>query len=630
MKKLHLATHLLKLYEYIYRNPYVPIDQLSYHFNKSKRSIYSYIKSINDCFDDDDNKIILSQNPTGYFIKKYPSELLENQIVDNQEDRVRLFIRELLVNNIYQKIDDFADMFYVSSQTIKNDLRIVKKRLLNYQITITQKPYYGILIEGNEINIRKALVNIVLNHRTVEITKEELNFFKNKNVDLYALYYYVLSVLNGNYISIPDYQLKSLIFHIAIAIVRIQQGYFLTDEPEILMKDIPVFNQIIGRCESIFHINIPDIEKRNLYVHFVSKISYVSINDLGKDIQIEQIAYDFIKKLDDKFHFNLKNDKIFVHDIIYHLEAFIKRIELGMDNPNPLIEEIKKKYSFEYDITMNAMQDIIYKYHVSEDEIGFFTLHVRSSLERNRYLTSQKIIHIILVCDSGLGTKRLIETKLLNAFGDLIEIIRILSYYEYLEIDNIQCDLIISTIDIPNKNIPIILINPLFNKKDELCLQNQLYNFTNSNIFFSQLFNPSLFKIKNKKIDSKENILKEICTDLEKKDYVDSHYFQQILYRESISSTAIGHLIAIPHAIDSNIKKSFIYICILKNPVLWETQKKVQLIFVLGIKDTELVQMRQFNHVLSNYLDNIEAINILVQSKDYFEFEKNYMYFLNK
>lgn len=261
MSKLHLSTHLLKLYEYIYHNPYTTIDELTYTFNKSKRSIYSYIKEINDSILFEDNQIILSRNPTGYFIKEYASDLLDNQIVDNQEDRIRLLMQELLIDNTYQKIDDLSEIFFVSPQTIKNDMRIVKKRLLNYQIIITQKPYYGIIVEGSEINIRRALVDIVLNHHTVEFTKEEREFFNNKNIDIYALSYYILSILNGNYISIPDYQLKSLIFHVAIAILRIQQGYLITDEPTVIMKDVPVFHQIINRCESTFNIHISDIEK---------------------------------------------------------------------------------------------------------------------------------------------------------------------------------------------------------------------------------------------------------------------------------------------------------------------------------------------------------------------------------
>lgn len=627
MNNLHLPSHLLQLYTYIYQHPYTSIDNLAYHFDKSKRTIYTYIKEINEYFPVHCNQITLHHNPNGYYIQSYPTHL-SNYAYDDQYTRIHQLMIELLMHNEYKKIDDFASHYYVSAQTIKNDLKIVKKRLNNYNIEIIHKPYHGIIIQGDEKYIRKALTDIVCDHKIVEFTDEECRFFSE--FDIYTLSYFILSTLNGNNISIPDYQLKLLIFQIGISIMRIQHNHIITEYSEIKIIPSPVFNQIIHRCELNFHIDIPQSEKIYLYKYFVSTIEYITISDLGKDIQIQKIAHDFIKKLDNKYHFNLLNDEIFFNDIIYHLQAFIKRIELGMDNPNPLLEEIKKKYTFEYDITLEAMRDIIQKYGVSEDEIGFFTLHVRSSLERNRYLISQKVLHITLVCTTGLGTKRLMETKLINAFENQIIIDQSISFYEYQNLKDIKSDVIISTVNIPKKGKPIILINPLFNKYDEMALRKKINKLINDQSVFNNLFNPNLFQIITKKIKNKNIFLQDICHTLEKLNYVDEKFFKDVCHREKMSSTAIGHCIAIPHAINSNIKKSFIHISILKKPLIWDENKKVQLVFVLGIKDDDLVHMRQFNHILSNYLDNVESINELLKSNSYTEFEECFKKVLKK
>lgn len=624
-EKIDLPSRLLKIYQYVYQHPNVTIFDLAVIFDKSTRSIYSYIKDINDCIKKDENKLKYNRITTGYYIDGNPI-IEDNKTVDNQDERILYLVQYLLEHNTYTKIETIAEQLFVSMQTIKKDLRVVKKKLSNYQITITHKPYYGLKIKATEINIRKALVANVVNHKDIQFTKQEKEFFKD--IDVYAVSYCLLSVFNGNQISIPDYQLKSLVLHVSVALKRIKQGMYVDEVPEIKIKEVQVFNQVIKKCEEVFHIEIPEIERKNLYVHFVTKITYISINDLGRDIKIESIAKEFIKKVDAEYHFELHKDPIFVSDIILHLEAFVKRIELGMENRNPLLSEIKNRYAFEYDITLHCMQDIIDKYGVSEDEIGFFALHVRASLERNHQLLSQESIHIILVCATGLGTKRLVETKLLNTFKDQIVIDKVISYHEYMELPSIISDIVVSTVDIPQIDKPVLLIDPLFNKRDEIQLQRTFYQLINTYKFCNQLFKPSLFKITNTRYQSKEIILKELTQDLEEKGCIDQEYYKGIIQREELSSTALDYLIAIPHPTQCEVKESFIYICLLKKPVLWD-ERKIQLIFMLGINKADLIKMRIFNHILSNYLDNIEAVNALLSARNFEEFKSIYLSFFN-
>ena len=627
MKIPKMPGQLLKIYHYIYENPNSTIDELAHYFRKSTRSMYAYVKEINEVIEEKKSKVTYNRKTKGYHIEIL-FEIGEENQVDSQSERIHYLLQYLLQANAYTKIEDLADQLYVSPQTIKSDLKHVKKKLIAYQIEIMSKPYYGIKIKGLESNIRKALVAFMMDHQTIEFTKGERDFLNE--IDIYALSYCLLSVFNGNHISIPDYQIKSLVFQVAVSLKRIKQEAYIEINPTVEAKKVGIFEQAIQKSEEFFKLEIPEIERLNLYIHFATKIPHISIFDLGQDIHIEEIAATFIKKLDTEYQFNLSQDQVFVKDLILHIESFIKRITLGVENRNPLIAEIKSKYAFEYNMTLHCMKELIEEYDVSEDEIGFLTLHVRASLERNHQLLSQRVATVTLVCATGVGTERLVETKLLNAFGEQIIIEKTITYHDYQQLSEIESDLVVTTVSILEKNKPVVHVHPLLSRKDELRLQNTLYKRINDEKSAYQLFQPDLFKVVKAQSKDKAALLRVLTSDLEGKGFVDQNYYEEVLKREAISSTALSHGVAIPHAIESSIKKSFIYICILKKGMRWDEDKKVNLVFLFGIKNNELVQMRLFNHVLTNYLDNNEATKLLTDTKNFEAFKQVYMSFLDK
>lgn len=63
---------------------------------------------------------------------------------------------------------------------------------------------------------------------------------------------------------------------------------------------------------------------------------------------------------------------------------------------------------------------------------------------------------------------------------------------------------------------------------------------------------------------------------------VDEGFIDSVFERENLSETALGNLIAIPHAFEGHIKKQGIGIMTLKKPINWGDEK-VQLIFLLSL-----------------------------------------------
>lgn len=63
------------------------------------------------------------------------------------------------MKNNYIKLATIEDEMFVSKSTIQNDLKEVRKILENYNLSIVNRPHYGLYIEGDEFMKRICLSN---------------------------------------------------------------------------------------------------------------------------------------------------------------------------------------------------------------------------------------------------------------------------------------------------------------------------------------------------------------------------------------------------------------------------------------------------------------------------------------
>lgn len=76
-----------------------------------------------------------------------------------QDNRVFYLLNRFLLKNNYIKLATIEDEMFVSKSTIQNDLKEVRKILENYNLSIVNRPHYGLYIEGDEFMKRICLSN---------------------------------------------------------------------------------------------------------------------------------------------------------------------------------------------------------------------------------------------------------------------------------------------------------------------------------------------------------------------------------------------------------------------------------------------------------------------------------------
>jgi transcriptional antiterminator len=101
---------------------------------------------------------------------------------------------------------------------------------------------------------------------------------------------------------------------------------------------------------------------------------------------------------------------------------------------------------------------------VPQDEVGFLTMYLAGSLERNRLRPK---IRITVVCPAGMATAWILVSRLSAEFPN-IEITRVVSKTAFeSDVDVAATDLVVSTIPLDElKTVQTVVVSPLLRERD--------------------------------------------------------------------------------------------------------------------------------------------------------------------
>lgn len=573
----------------ILKNAVEPISgvALSEEIGCSTKTIQSDIKNINKVLVKSE---IVSIRGKGYKLKGDFEELdIKNDIYDdiNRESYIlKKMINLSNCNDNYIRIEDLADLMYVSLSTVKNDLKEVKKKLNDNNIKVETKHKQGIYISGSEDNIIKFIINICndksnnLNLNDFLITEVINNIFKIKHN--------ILEVLEKESLLITDLEFKNILDYILISLSR-----------NSIDKD-NLINKYINNYK----------EKRNKIIN----------NDSNKE-KIKKAIKIFCENLKIATNIDITEDKIFEECLDSHISNLCKKNELGISESYPIsANEIKLKYAFAFELAKIAKKTIEDNLEISinEEETGNIALHIGGAIERANQNTKKKIYKVVIVCTSGIGTSMLIKSKLENLFYNKIEIVKVIPAYLIDYINVIDVDFVISTVPMELENTPLIKISPLLNEKEVKIIEKYLETEkVYSNLSIQYLLERDLF-FTNLILDTKEKIIEYMADALIEKEYIDEEMKQSFFDREKIATTEIGNMVAIPHGAKGKIFKNRIAIGILRKPIKWEINE-VKLVIMMAI-DTEFVL--NYEELFSDIYKRVDSIAKVINICENQSFDK--------
>lgn len=488
----------------------ITIKQLSKKFDISQRTIRYDLENIKEYLKKYSNVELVKKPKVGVWLKcESPNvrqivakdiNLLDGQLhILDPRERHQLMITELLTKEKPVIVKELGRLAGVSETTALKDLDSVEQWLNKRNLSLIRKRNYGIEIEGDEKEIRRGICDVLKENadfkqlfgflQQVKDTKMLANsnrYFRDLigDVQLIEIENVVKKAEELMGFSFADGAFTGLIIHIAISVKRIKEGNDIQISKikldEIQKKDEFKLGVKLARMiEKKFDVMVPIEEIGYLTLHLMgAKIRQEATVEERKVIhntEIDNMALEIAMVAESILNIPLTKDKQFMKGLILHLKPTLSRIEFGLTVSNPLLWDIKNKYYKYFEVTQLAVKPLEKKLKriVTEDEIGFIALHIGAAAERYKPIKRVNP-RVVLVCSSGIGTTNILAVRLKQEFPS----VNILGISSALDAENYamnkKADIVITTIPINVKSVPVYLVNPLLNEEDIKKLKGKL------------------------------------------------------------------------------------------------------------------------------------------------------------
>ena len=551
--------------------------------NISDRTCRKYIKILSEILIKK-NVEIESKPRFGYLLKD--NNISENELFHNEvkkipnsaNDRLIYLINKLISEDRYIKLFDVSEEIYTSSKTLSQDLKKVSELLENYNLFLERKPYYGIRLQGNEIDIRNFYIDVLekrLNEndieddvklKIVEIAENISINFREKNI------------------KISDISLQNLAISFYVTLNRIDKNYLIEDiienEDELFKVKKGEIKACINDLKNIFNLK-KDMSERDidyLTIRFMTTetMTYSSIKNLDvKDIQ--KLIEDIFFYINVTFKIDLSNDEMLYKNLYTHLIALVIRLRFGIKTQNPLIDDIKKNIPFEYNLSQYVCSRIGEKYskELSEDEVGYIAVILHMAKEINKRNRKK---NILLICPSGRGISKFLTYTFKNSFSEYLNEINAcgLSDLKYINLDEI--DIVFSLVDDKlNINKPVYKIKYFLNSDD---LENIKKILDDNKEYVNSIFAKELFFHFEEEINKKD-LISFVSNKFKEYIKFNDDLESLIIEREKLGMTEISEDVAIPHPIHVIPSVNKIAVCLLDKSIKWINNEVKIVLFML-------------------------------------------------
>lgn len=498
-------------------NDYKTVSELADYCKTSKRTLFREMKDINGILKTYALSVVsktglgvkLDGNPDDKLhFKSLLLQISANQGTLDKDDRQQALLAELLKNKSLQKLITYANLFQVSEATISNDINGLEPLLNAYKITLVRKPGFNLYCEGAEEDFRKAITDFIYQHmeedkftRLISSTKTPWDiedYFRHQGPDSILnvlnkdILWQVIQVLEDNDTvwanRLAQNSYIGLILHLTIAIERMRNHdpILISDELLSRLKKDPIFDrakELAEHFEDEFDLIFPMEELAYITMHLKgARLLHIEDNpideveDVVNPYELQRLVYQLVDYFEDITHSSVKQDDLLISGLVTHLRPALTRIKYQLQIRNPLLKQIQTQYSEVYKSTLMATERLGKQNNIifNENEVAYLALHFGAALERLTQNRPKRMVNVAVLCASGIGISALLASRIKRLFKEEINIVP-RSQFDLESLSSENFDLLISTMEIKQTQLPCILVNPLLSDLDIELIKAQVY-----------------------------------------------------------------------------------------------------------------------------------------------------------
>lgn len=618
-----LRRELQELLDVLRRNEFRTADHLAGLLGVSVKTVRMRLKELNEQLEDYGAEIF-SKPRYGYQLivtdeEKY-NKLAETEetsyIPDTGQERKEYLLAYLIWHQDYIKSENLCEFLYISKTTLTKVLKSTESILKRYGLALERRPNYGIRAIGKEVDIRRLISEYFIKRNYLQ--EVDSSHMKQEIVELAGC---IRNLLEKYEIRLSETAFANFVDYVYVAWKRMNHGYYLEMKieniPEMGIKEQSFVKELTAFLEKKGEVSYTKEEEKYLLLYLAGKrmVGNVVENESNFVIheQTDRLALAMLETFKRSYDMDFRNNFEVRMTLNQHLVPFDIRMRYGIPLTNPLLTQIKEKYSLAYQISGEAVQVLrdYYKKEISEDEIGYFALIFELFMEKRQ---TEEHFNILVVCCTGKGSSRLLKYKYEQEFSEYLNEIYVCDLLELKHFDFSKVDYVFTTVPITLEiPVPIVEVGVFLGEDDIRKVSDVLRR--GSGDYLKQYYRPERF-LTHVKGEIKEEILEEICRLISEQEAVDENFFDLVLEREAYIQMDYGNLIAMPHPNSIASEETFAYVAVLEHPVIWNNSP-VQVVLLSSAGRKPDKNRQHYYEATARFALSASAVNELIEDQTY-------------
>jgi len=490
-----LLSYLIKLEE-----PET-VMSISKVLNQSRRKVYYHLDKINEALPSEIPKIIsyprigiLLSSQQKAACRTLLADLDDYSYVMSIQERMLLSITYIAIAKDRVTIEKLMQVNAVSRNTILNDLNELRQRLSfePYSIKLQATKSKGYYLDCHPLS-KIQYLNKLLHTIYTESNPNFIAMMRDKLRDFADLSSYfsddissfirgelqVSQALLGKKINSQDIRFMvatlpyQLLSYQNLGLSEREQRDLLSEfSPIKERKEYEIARHLNENLKREFHIELDEIETSLIAVLLLSYRK-------DRDMHLESHDYDdmrrvlsyFIDAFELDYHVCFKHKQLLLNQLLTHCKALLFRKAYGIVSNNPLTDQIKDKYADLFAMTKVCLSILenAWSIKMNDDDIAYITIHIGGELVHSETKPTPPAV-LTLVCDEGIGVQKLFMQQC-KQYLPHSKIEAVLTSEQFYSVADIMAvDLVISTNDSLDTQLPTLFVHSILRDDDAIKL----------------------------------------------------------------------------------------------------------------------------------------------------------------
>ncbi|MEC0250069.1 BglG family transcription antiterminator [Bacillus halotolerans] len=498
------------LHQVLNTTSYVTCGELTEQLKISRRTLYYDIEKINGWLKETGLTPIKRRRSAGFYLEDQTKKMLTSEIktltissyeYSPSERQARVILR-ILTRNRRLLLQNFIDENHVSRNTAIQDMKHIRDKLKTFGIVLSFTKEKGYFFSGIEQQKRKLLAEYAnqlmqKSSSTAAVTdlcpdpaacEQQIQTMRSMLLTFEKLLH----------MKFADHVLAGLSVHFTLFLIRLKAGKEITleQEEQSAIRQTKEYEAAVRAAAAELPENafISDQEMCYFTIHLLgAKISQFPASSLiaGELDAVHDIADKMIVDFQRYACVLFQDSEHLKKHLVLHLKSAYYRIKYDITpHESDVAASIKTKYSDIFCLTKKVVHHLqkALRKPVSSEETAFIAMHFGGWMKREGVAPSLRKTAVI-VCPGGIGTSKILQSQIEDLLPN-IDILKTVSSRVY-ETMTLETDVLISTVPLPDRGVPVLIVNPILNSKEKISLLKKVDALSNS----APHFHPSVHDI---------------------------------------------------------------------------------------------------------------------------------------